>query len=103
VGGQALVEEGEGGQAAFDFSLPPFGVRWGCPSGAGCSKLGTNSFRPPPHHPASPCTGAVPHGLDAQATELGTCLWALGPLGTSLHFSPWQLWPILVGVFRSFQ
>ena len=41
-----------------------------------CSELGTSYFRPPPHHSASPCAGAVPQGLDAQATELGTCLWA---------------------------
>jgi len=26
----------------------------------------------PPHHLASLCAGAVPQGLDAQATELGT-------------------------------
>ena len=56
-----------------------------------------------PHHSASPCAGAVPQGLDAQATELGTCLWAHGPLSTSHHFSPRQLWPFLMGGFRSFQ
>jgi hypothetical protein len=53
-----------------------------------CSELGTSYFRPPPHHSASPCAGAVPQGLDAQATELGTCLWAHGPLSTSHHFPP---------------
>jgi len=57
----------------------------------------------PPHHSANPCAGAVPQGLDAQATEIGTCLWAHGPLSTSHHFSPWQLWPFLVGGFHSFQ
>jgi len=49
---------------------------------------GTNSFRPLPHHSANPCAGAVPQRLDAQATELGTCLWAHRPLSTSHHFSP---------------
>jgi hypothetical protein len=41
-------------------------------------------------------------GLDAQATELGTQLWAHGLLSTSHHFSPWQLWPFLVRSFRLF-
>ena len=39
-----------------------------------------------PHHSASPCAGAVPQGLDAQATELGTCLWAHGPLVLPITF-----------------
>ena len=67
-----------------------------------CSELGTSYFRPPPHHSASPCAGAVPQGLDAQATELGTCLWAHEPLSTSHHFLPWKLWAFLMGVYRSF-
>ena len=56
----------------------------------------------PPHHSANLCAGAVPQGLDAQATERGTCLWAHGPLSTSHHFSPWQLWPFLMGFFAHF-
>ena len=50
----------------------------------------------------SPCAGVVPQGLDAQAIELGTCLWAQGPLSTSHHFSPWQLRAFLMGFYRSF-
>ena len=64
-------------------------------------ELGTNSFRPPPHHTANPCAGAVPQELDAQTIELGTCLWAHGPLITSHHFPPWQLWAFLMGVYCS--
>jgi len=60
-------------------------------------------FSSTPHHTANPYAGAVPRGLDAQATKLGTCLWAHGPLSTSHHFSPWHLWPFLVEVYRSFQ
>jgi len=53
-----------------------------------CSELITSSFHPPPHHPASPCAGAVPQGLDAQVTELGTCLWAHGPQLLPITFPP---------------
>ena len=79
-----------------------FASRTGKWLGRCCSELGTSSFRPPPHHSASPCAGAVPQGLDAQAADLETCLWAHGPLSTSHHFFPWQLWPSLVGFFHSF-
>ena len=41
-------------------------------------------------------------GPDPQATELETYSWAHGPLSTFHHFSPWQLWAFLMGVYRSF-
>jgi hypothetical protein len=58
-------------------------------------------FRPPPHHSASPCAGVVPQRLDAQGTGLGTCLWVHGPLSISRPFSPWQLWALLMGIYRA--
>ena len=67
-------------QAWYRFlsSTPPSlsqSLRWGCPSGAGCSSHSAWNLFVGPY----------------------------GPICTFHHFSPWQLWPFLVGGICSFQ